>query len=57
MGAADRPPAGVRRPRRERRNINVAGTRPTSPIQGFGRMWQKTYRVPLGGADVDSGAR
>ncbi len=26
--------------------INVAGRRPTSPVQGFGRMWQKTYRVP-----------
>jgi hypothetical protein len=27
--------------------INVAGRRPTSPIQGFGRMWQKTYRVGI----------
>ena len=34
--------------------INVAGKRPTSPIQGFGRMWQKTYRVLLVGADVDA---
>jgi hypothetical protein len=34
------------------RNINVAGRRQTSPIQGFGRMWQKTYRVPLGGVNV-----
>jgi hypothetical protein len=34
------------------RNINVAGRRPTSPIQGFGRMWQKTYRTPLRGVDV-----
>jgi hypothetical protein len=32
--------------------INVSGRRPTSPIQGFGRMWQKTYRVRLVGADV-----
>jgi hypothetical protein len=32
--------------------INVSGRRPTSPIQGFGRMWQKTYRVRLLGADV-----
>ena len=31
------------------RGINVAGRRQTSPIQGFGRMWQKTYRVRLGG--------
>ncbi|MEO9175222.1 MAG: hypothetical protein ABI317_06870 [Gaiellales bacterium] len=30
--------------------INVAGKRPTSPIQGFGRMWQKTYRVRLEGS-------
>ncbi len=28
-------------------NLNVAGRRPTSPIQGFGKMWQKTYRVSL----------
>jgi hypothetical protein len=32
--------------------INVSGRRPTSPIQGFGRMYQKTYRVRLLGADV-----
>ena len=30
--------------------INVAGRRPTSPVHGFGRMWQKTYRVRLEGA-------
>jgi hypothetical protein len=29
-------------------NLNVAGRRVTSPIQGFGKMWQKTYRVELG---------
>src|SRR4029079_17512945 len=33
--------------------INVAGRRPTSPVQGFGRMWQKTYRIRLEGADVE----
>ncbi len=32
--------------------INVAGRRPTSPVQGFGRMWQKTYRVDLVGSDA-----
>jgi len=32
--------------------INVAGKRPTSPVQGFGRMWQKTYRVRLTGSDA-----
>ena len=25
-------------------NINVEGRRLASPIQGFGKMWQKTYR-------------
>ena len=28
-------------------NLNVDGRRPTSPIQGFGKMWQKTYQVRL----------
>ncbi len=28
-------------------NINVEGRRLASPIQGFGRMWQKTYRVRI----------
>ena len=32
--------------------INVTGRRPTSPVQGFGRMWQKTYRIRLEGAGV-----
>jgi hypothetical protein len=32
--------------------INVAGKRPTSPVQGFGRMWQKTYRVRLTGSEA-----
>lgn len=27
---------------------NVEGRRVASPIQGFGKMWQKTYRVNLG---------
>ena len=26
-------------------NLNVEGRRLASPIQGFGKMWQKTYRV------------
>ena len=29
--------------------INVAGRRVTGPLQGFGQMWQKTYRVALTG--------
>ena len=32
--------------------INVSGRRPTSPIQGFGRMWQKTYRIALTGCSA-----
>ena len=30
------------------RGTNVAGRRLTGPVQGFGQMWQKTYRLPLG---------
>ncbi len=33
------------------RNL-VEGKQLLSPIQGFGKMWQKTYRVSLAGADV-----
>ena len=33
-------------------HINVTGRRPTAPIHGFGRMWQKTYRVSFGDAAV-----
>jgi hypothetical protein len=32
--------------------LNVDGRQVTSPIQGFGKMWQKTYRVRLSGASV-----
>jgi len=31
-------------------NINVDGRRAVGPLQGFGKMWQKTYRVRLPGA-------
>ena len=34
------------------KGINVAGRRPTSPIHGFGRMWQKSYRVRLEGSEA-----
>jgi hypothetical protein len=34
-------------------NLNVEGRRLTSPIQGFGKMWQKTYSVEIP-ADVVS---
>jgi hypothetical protein len=33
-------------------NLNVTGRRVTSPIQGFGKMWQKTYRVRLDGVEI-----
>jgi hypothetical protein len=32
------------------RGTNVAGRRLTGPVQGFGQMWQKTYRLNLGPA-------
>jgi hypothetical protein len=31
------------------RGTNVAGRRLTGPVQGFGKMWQKTYRLALPG--------
>lgn len=30
-------------------NLNVRGRRPMSPLQGFGQLWQKTYRIRLEG--------
>ena len=33
-------------------NLNVQGKQAMGPLQGFGRMWQKTYRVRLAGLDV-----
>lgn len=30
-------------------NLNVEGRRVVGPLQGFGPMWQKTYKVPLAG--------
>ena len=33
-------------------NLNVEGRQPVSPLQGFGQMWQKTFRVHLKGAGV-----
>lgn len=31
-------------------NINVGGRRVAGPVQGFGKLWKKTYRVPVGAA-------
>ncbi|HET7269766.1 MAG TPA: hypothetical protein VFI90_01650 [Rubrobacter sp.] len=33
-------------------NLNVEGRRVIGALQGFGQLWQKTYRVRLTGADV-----
>jgi hypothetical protein len=33
-------------------NLNVAGKRLVGPIQGFGRLWQKTYRAELPDVEV-----
>ena len=33
-------------------NLNVAGRRVTGPVQGFGKLWQKTYRIDLSDAGV-----
>jgi hypothetical protein len=35
-------------PRAGVRGTNVAGRRLTGPVQGFGKMWQKTYRMDVG---------
>ena len=37
---------------REAINLNVAGRRLVGPVQGFGRLWQKTYRIQLDGSDA-----
>jgi hypothetical protein len=34
------------------RDDAVSGKRVTGPLQGFGQLWQKTFRVPLEGVDV-----
>jgi hypothetical protein len=34
-------------------NLNVDGRQITSPLQGFGQMWQKTYRVSLKDSSVE----
>jgi hypothetical protein len=33
-------------------NLNVEGRRLTGALQGFGQLWQKTYKVRLTGAGV-----
>jgi hypothetical protein len=33
-------------------NLNVEGRRAVGPLQGFGQLWQKTYRVRLAGCEA-----
>lgn len=33
-------------------NLNVEGRQVVGPLQGFGQMWQKTYRIRLSAANV-----
>lgn len=37
-------------PRTGARGTNVAGRRLTGPVQGFGRLWQKSYQTEVGAA-------
>ena len=37
-------------------NLNVEGKLVNGPLQGFGPMWQKTYRVTLQGGAIDAKA-
>jgi hypothetical protein len=34
-------------------NLNVDGKRVVGPVQGFGKLWQKTYRVELRGVEAE----
>ena len=34
-------------------NLNVEGRHLVSPLQGFGQLWQKTYRVRLSGSNAN----
>ncbi len=36
-------------------NLNVDGRRLVGPLQGFGQLWQKTYRIRLAGLTIDPG--
>ena len=44
LGAVEAPPEAL--------NLNVTGKRVTSPVQGFGKLWQKTYKLMLTGSDI-----
>lgn len=44
LKVADVPPGAV--------NLNVDGRRTVGPLQGFGQLWQKTYRIRLEGVQT-----
>ena len=44
LRVSDMPPGAV--------SVTVEGRRVVGPLQGFGQLWQKTYRVRLSGAHV-----
>jgi hypothetical protein len=44
LDASNLPPGSI--------NLNLEGKRLTSPMQGFGPLWQKTYQIRLSGVDV-----
>lgn len=44
LSVGDLPPGAL--------NLNVSGRQLSGAVQGFGQLWQKTYRVPLDGAVV-----
>lgn len=46
LGAVDAPAEAL--------NLNVTGKRVTSPVQGFGKLWQKTYKVPLAASETSA---
>jgi len=35
-------------------NLNVEGKQVNGPLQGFGQMWQKTYRITLSGTSLSA---
>jgi hypothetical protein len=42
----------VRKTPTEALNLNVDGHQLVGPLQGFGQLWQKTFRVRLSGTSV-----
>lgn len=50
-----KPVAKLRVPQmpREARNLNVNGRRPIGPVNGFGQLWQKTYRLTIDDPSID----